>query len=185
MARKTRRAPAPATSTTSRPASLWLTFILTALISAALSASITLAVVSHHPTPKPEYLTLGNTYFDQQNWPLAVQYYTKAIDSGIDNPDIRTDLGTAYRNLSKPQQALEQFQTAQNEDPHHENSLFNQGVVYVALLNEPQKALAIWREYLQRFPQGQHVQDAQHLIADITKNSGPITGNDQNVIPRH
>ncbi len=112
-------------------------------------------------------LALGNAAFDQKNWTQAVSYYTQAIAAGTDTPDIRTDLGTSYRNLHQPQQALEQFGVAQRENPQHENSLLNQGIVYAFDLGDAPHALALWRSYLQRFPHGQHAADVQKFIAEV------------------
>lgn len=112
-------------------------------------------------------LALGNTAFDQKNWAQAVSYYTQVIAAGTDTPDIRTDLGTSYRNLHQPQKALAQFAAAQRQNPQHENSLLNQGIVYAFDLGDAPHALALWREYLQRFPHGQHVSDVQKFITQI------------------
>ena len=106
----------------------------------------------------------GNAAFDHKDWATAVADYTQAITDGDDNPDLRTDLGTAYRNLHQPQQALAQYATAQREDPRHENSLLNQGIVYAFDLHDTAQAASVWRQYLQRFPQGQHVADVRHFL---------------------
>lgn len=112
-------------------------------------------------------VALGNTAFDQKNWAQAVTDYTQAIALGADTPDIRTDLGTSYRNLHQPQKALGQFTVAQKEDPKHENSLLNQGIIYAFDLGDAPHALALWRSYLQRFPHGQHVADVQNMIVQV------------------
>ena len=112
-------------------------------------------------------LTLGNTAFDQKNWAQAAAYYTQTIANGTDTADIRTDLGTSYRNLHQPQKALEQFAIAQRENPDHENSLLNQGIVYAFDLGDSQHAIAIWQSYLQKFPHGQHVADVKNFIAQV------------------
>lgn len=112
-------------------------------------------------------LALGNTAFDHRNWAQAAAYYTQVITAGTDNPDIRTDLGTSYRNLHQPQKALEQFGIAQRLNPQHENSLLNQGIVYAFDLGDAPRALSLWRQYLQRFPKGQHVADVQKYIAQV------------------
>ena len=92
--------------------------------------------------------------------------YTQAIAGGLDNPDIRTDLGVAYFKSSQPQRALEQYALAQRQNPAHENSLFNEASAY-AVLGDSARAISTWREYLQRFPQGQHVADAKNFIAAV------------------
>ena len=57
-------------------------------------------------------------------------------------------------------------------DPHHENSLFNQAAAY-ATLGDTNRAIALWNQYIQEFPQGQHVADARMLITQI-KNHPPV-----------
>ena len=109
---------------------------------------------------------LGNQQEDQGQWPQAAASYLKAISEGIDNPDIRTDLGVAYFKSSQPQKALEQYVIAQHQDPNHENSLFNEASAY-AVLGDGKQAVSIWQAYLQKFPQGQHVADAKNFIAQV------------------
>ena len=118
---------------------------------------------------------LGNAYEDQQQWPQAIAAYTQAIADGLDNPDIRTDLGVAYFRASQPKQALEQYQMAQRQNPQHENSLYNQGSVY-AVSGDSARAIALWQDYLKRFPAGQHAAEARTLISrSAGARRGPLT----------
>ena len=120
-------------------------------------------------TPTQSALILGNWYYDHQTWPRAIEWYQKVLDSGMDNADIRTDLGSAFRFDGDAKKALEQYAIAQKQNPAHENSLFNQGGVYAFDLKQPQKGIEVWRKYLQRFPQGQNVEQARQLIAKASK----------------
>jgi tetratricopeptide (TPR) repeat protein len=108
---------------------------------------------------------LGNFYYDHQNWPAAIQHYEAAINLGANDPDIRTDLGNAYRFTNRAEAALAQYQLAQKLNPAHEFSLFNQGGLYYEQFKQPLKAVEIWNEYLRRFPQGESAQAARQLIA--------------------
>lgn len=170
MPKKTRRTTLPVPATGAKTP--WRGYALVGLLCAALGSggtylalrpALTQAAAARALTGDAA-LALGNTAFDEKNWPDAVTYYTQAIASGTDTPDVRTDLGTSYRNLHQPQKALEQFAAAQRENPHHENSLLNQGIVYAADLNDTPKAIAVWQQYLQRFPHGQHAADVQNFI---------------------
>ncbi len=109
--------------------------------------------------------TVGNFYYDRQNWTLAIQHYESAIKQGLDDADIRTDLGNAYRFAGRPDNALAQYVRAQQMNPAHEFSLFNQGGLYLEDLKQPDKAIAVWQQYLERFPTGQNVGAARQLIA--------------------
>ena len=113
----------------------------------------------------------GNQEEDQGQWAQAIEPYQKAIAEGIDNPDIRTDLGAAYFHANQPQKALEQYQIAQRQNPSHENSLYNQAGAYLKL-GDSRRAVSVWHAYLQKFPQGQHTADAKKLIAEV-KAHGP------------
>ena len=172
MPRKTRRA-AAASSPVGPKASL-LGYVLIGLFCAALGGggmylalrpALAQASQSRTQTAQADRV-LGNQQEDQGQWPQAIASYQKAIAEGIDNPDIRTDLGVAYFKSSQPQKALEQYVLAQKQDPHHENSLFNEASAY-AVLGDSKRAIAIWQTYLQQFPQGQHVADAKNFIAQV------------------
>ena len=118
-------------------------------------------------TPAQADRTLGNFYYDHQNWLLAVRHYEAAIRLGSDDADIRTDLGNAYRFGGQIDDALAQYQLAQRMNPAHEFSLFNQGGLYLEQFNQPQKAVELWNQYLARFPQGRNVEVARQLIAQV------------------
>ena len=126
-------------------------------------------------TPAQADRTLGNFYYDHQNWPLAIRHYEAAISGGANDADIRTDLGNAYRFANRPQDALAQYQLAQKMNPAHEFSLFNQGGLYLEQLMQPQKAVEVWNQYLARFPQGQNVAAARQLIAQAQGGGSGFT----------
>ena len=97
-------------------------------------------------------VALGNFAYDHQQWPEAIRRYQEAIASGIDNADVHTDLGNAFRFSGQPQQALTQYETAQRLNPQHENSLFNQISLFTETLNDPTRAIPICEEFIRRFP---------------------------------
>lgn len=181
MARKTLRTAPVASSGAAWPALLGVGAACAALGSGGtyLSLRPVLARASAaraeaaRPAPAPvpaitaqERRILGNWYEDHGQWPQAAESYTQAVAGGLDNPDIRTDLGVAYFKSSQPQKALNQYVQAQAKDPNHQNSLFNEGSAY-AVLGDGARAIAIWKQYLQRFPKGQHVADARRFIVAV------------------
>jgi tetratricopeptide (TPR) repeat protein len=199
MAQSKSRYTPPAVSTPAGPP--WLTFILIALGSAATGVIGTYLVLQSR-LPRPAELTaqplasssvanvppaqltagvppaqadrnLGNFFYDQNDWTQAIRHYESAIRLGADDADIRTDLGNAFQFSGQTDAALEQYRTAQRMNPGHEFSLFNQGGLYLERLNQPQKAVEIWNEYLRRFPQGQNAAAARQLIAQA---SGHLSG---------
>ena len=178
MPRKTRRADPPVTGTHTFshtvPRATVISYLVTGLVCTALGAggtylalrpALAQASQSRTQTAQADRL-LGNQQEDQGQWTQAIESYQKAIAEGIDNPDIRTDLGVAYFKSSQPQKALEQYVLAQKQDPNHENSLFNEASAY-AVLGDSKQAIAIWQTYLSKFPQGQHVADAKNFITQV------------------
>lgn len=96
-------------------------------------------------------VALGNFAYDHQQWSEAIRHYQEAIASGIDNADVHTDLGNAFRFSEQPQQALSQYEIAQKLNPQHENSLFNQISLFIETLNQPARAIPICEEFIRRF----------------------------------
>lgn len=127
-------------------------------------------------------LSQGNLLYDAQNWSAAALQYEQALAGGLDNANVRTDLGNCYRFLDQPQKALAQYQRAQKENPGHEQSLFNQGGLYAFSLKDNAKAIAKWREYLGRFPQGATVEEARQLI--VQAQSGQLSQPDTSATPK-
>ena len=115
--------------------------------------------------PAEAQVTLGNWYYDHDRWPEAISHYKNAIAGGMDNPNVRTDMGNALRFSGEPQEALEQYKIAQRQDPQHEQSLFNQGGLWAFSLNDKARGIAIWRAYLKKFPRGGSADAARQLLA--------------------
>ena len=118
-------------------------------------------------------LARANALYDAQQWPQAIEAYRATLAGGLDNPNVRTDLGNALRFSGQGRAALEQYQIAQKQDPSHEQSLFNQGGLWAFLLNDKARAIAAWRVYLERFPNGQSAVAARQLIAQNQEKSAP------------
>ena len=60
------------------------------------------APISNSQTTAQIALSQGNTFYDQRNWSQAGLQYEEAIAGGLDNADVRTDLGNCYRFLEQP-----------------------------------------------------------------------------------
>ena len=129
--------------------------------------------------PADAATTLANWNYDRQNWSHAIEHYQEAIALGRDNPDVRTDLGNCFRFLGQPQKALEQYEIAQKQNPQHENSLLNQASLCAEVLHDDERAKAIAREFIARFPQSPRAESARKLIGQLEG----ATGNDNQRVP--
>ena len=169
---------------------LW-NYLLTVIVSAAMGAAVTWLIMSQRSTSNvppvsttppnaitnaapPDVsgmsaseaaVTLGNFAYDHQRWPEAIRRYQEAIASGIDNADVHTDLGNAFRFSGQPEQALNQYTIAQKLNPQHENSLFNQISLFTEALNEPIRAIPICQEFMRRFPNSDKIPAVREQLA--------------------
>jgi len=191
---------APSKKTNAAPAqSLW-NYAVTVIVSALMGAAITWLFMSQSQRSTSEIrprspqspsqaadsgapdvsgmsageaaVTLGNSAYDHQRWAEAIKNYQQAIASGIDNADVHTDLGNAFRFSGQPQQALSQYEAAQRLNPQHENSLFNQISLYSETLNQPARAIPVAEEFMRRFPKSDKVPAVREQL-ERAKSSTP------------
>jgi tetratricopeptide (TPR) repeat protein len=166
-------------------------YVLTVIVSAAMGAALTWMFVSQRSSPpvrpaiasvsRPAMtdvtpnvsgmspgeaaVVLGNFAYDHQRWPEAIRHYQEAIASGIDNADVHTDLGNAFRFSGQPEQALNQYAIAQKLNPQHENSLFNQISLFTETLNQPGRAVPVCEEFIRRFPNSDKLPAVREQLA--------------------
>lgn len=94
------------------------------------------AYVEQNPEDAQAVLALGNLYFDRRQWERAAQRYEQYLGLQPENPDILSDLGVCYRGMQQFDRALEVFQRAQELDPDHWESRFNQVIVLAGDLRD-------------------------------------------------
>ena len=120
-------------------------------------------------SPADAAVVRGNMAYDHQQWADAIREYQDALAKGRDNPDVRTDLGNAFRFSGEPEKALEQYIIAQRQNPQHENSLFNQIGLFMEVMHDPNRAIPVCEEFIKRFPNSEKVARAKEQLA-IAKN---------------
>ncbi len=86
---------------------------------------------AQNPTDKTIPLKLANYLYDNRLYPLAIQWYQKALSLDPKNTDARTDMGTAMFYNGQPQEAIAQYRQALQADPAHEQTMFNMIVVEI------------------------------------------------------
>jgi tetratricopeptide (TPR) repeat protein len=168
------------------------TYLLPMLFSAAAGAAVTWLIMSQRSTsvvrppslvpaqaqtqtaPNSSSLSSpdaavvrGNMAYDHQQWAEAIREYQDAIAKGLDNADVRTDLGNAFRFSGQPEKALEQYTIAQRQNPQHENSLFNQIGLFMDVTHDPIRAIPVCEEFLRRFPNSEKVGAVKEKLATL------------------
>lgn len=120
--------------------------------------------------PAQQAVQRGNWLYDHQRWTEAIASYEEAIRLGLDNPDVRTDLGSSYRFANDPMKALELYQLAQRMDPQHENSLLNTATLYAQVLRDPVKARETFEQFRRRFPNSASMAQVQRALEALSKD---------------
>ena len=93
--------------------------------------------------PEPR-LRLANYLYDQHQWLQCIEWYQKALDLDPKNVNAHTDLGTAYFNLGRAQDALREYGKSLEIDPKHEPTIFNTIVVTLNGTHDLEAAQQAW-----------------------------------------
>lgn len=105
-------------------------------------------VVAQEPKNLTAWISLGNDYFDTEQAQKSINAYSKALEIDPNNPNVLTDQGVMFRKVGWYDKAIINFDKAGKIDPNHLQSLYNAGLVYLADLKQPEKAIPYWTKYL-------------------------------------
>ncbi|MEM9553251.1 MAG: tetratricopeptide repeat protein [Acidobacteriota bacterium] len=107
------------------------------------------AYVAENPQDADAVRTLANLNYDIQNWQRAVELYESYLELRPDDIDVLTDLGAAYRQMQRPEQALDAFRRVREQAPDHWQATYNEVLVLAFDLergDEARRALADLQE---------------------------------------
>jgi len=96
--------------------------------------------------------------------PQAIEYYSKALAIEPKNPDVLTNLGTAYWYTGDLDKALAEFDKSLAIRPNHPGTLFNVGIVKWQGKKDPKGAVVVWEQLLKTNPNYDQNQEVQMLI---------------------
>jgi tetratricopeptide (TPR) repeat protein len=130
----------------------------------AKAAEPLLAQLKTNPNDFETLARIGNTYYDGQAYPQAIEYYEKALTVQPNNADVRTDLGTSYWYTGDADKAIANFEKALAIRPNHPGTLFNLGIVKWQGKKDPKGAVVAWEKLLQTNPDYPQKDQVQSLI---------------------
>ena len=117
-----------------------------------------------------ELLTnIGNLYYDAHQYPIAVDYYTRALKTTPTNAAVRTDMATAYWFMGNADTALAEFNKALADAPANPNTLFNRGLVRWQGKKDAAGAIADWEKLLATDPNYDGRAQVEQMMADARK----------------
>jgi tetratricopeptide (TPR) repeat protein len=120
--------------------------------------------------------SIGNIYYDAQQFPTAIDYYQRALKVEPANTGVRTDMATAYWYTGNADAAIAEFQKSLSYEPNKANTLFNLGIVEWQGKMDIDKALGAWQKLLDTNPNYEGKDKVLQLMAQAKKHSGVKPG---------
>lgn len=137
----------------------------------AQAAAPLMEAVNKDPKDFDTLVKLGNLFYDGQQFPNAIQYYERALLIHPDNPDVRTDMGTAYWYTGNAEKALTAMETSLKYRPGHPQTLFNLGWVRWQGKQDPKGAIDAWQQLLKANPDYPQRQQVEQYIAKAKEHA--------------
>jgi cytochrome c-type biogenesis protein CcmH/NrfG len=114
----------------------------------------------------PELLSsLGNVYYDGQQYDKAIDYYKRTLKVQPANVDVRSDMATCLWYKNDADAAIVEFEKSLKYNPQHASTLYNMGVVKWQGKADPKGAVQAWEKLLQSNPNYQNKARVMELIA--------------------
>jgi cytochrome c-type biogenesis protein CcmH/NrfG len=120
----------------------------------------------------PEILTsIGNLYYDAQQYPAAIDFYNRALQTKPSDSAVRTDMATAYWYLGNSDAAIAEFNKALAYAPTNPNTLFNLGLVKWQGKHDSAGAIADWKKLLATNPNYEGKDKVQQMLDQVEKQT--------------
>jgi cytochrome c-type biogenesis protein CcmH/NrfG len=120
----------------------------------------------------PELLiSLGNLYYDAQQYPIAVDYYARSLKARPADAAVRTDMATAFWYMGNANKAIAEFNQALTYVPNNPNTLFNLGLVEWKGKRDAAAARTAWQKLLATDPTYEQKDQVEKMLAEV--NSYP------------
>ena len=124
-----------------------------------------------------ELLTsIGNLYYDAQQYPGAVDYYGRELQIKPSDTAVRTDLATAYWYMGNADTSIAEFNKALTYAPTNPNTLFNLGLVKWQGKHDSAGAIAEWKKLLAANPNYEGKDKVEQMLSDVEKQVAAGSG---------
>ncbi|WP_109484998.1 tetratricopeptide repeat protein [Occallatibacter savannae] len=135
-------------------------------------AASLLAKLNADPTDPDTLSSIGNLYYDAQQYTIAIDYYNRALQSRPSDASVRTDMATAWWYLGNADEAIAQFNRALADAPTNPNTLFNLGLVKWQGKHDGAAAIALWKKLLASNPNYEQKDKVLQMLSDVEKQIG-------------
>ena len=126
-------------------------------------------------TPDPNdasvLVSLGNLYYDAQQYPTAIGYYERSLKIKPADASVRTDMATAYWYAGNADAAIAAFNQSLTYAPSNPNTLFNLGLVKWKGKHDSAGAIADWEKLLAANPNYEQKQKVEEMLAEVKRSA--------------
>jgi len=127
--------------------------------------------------------SIGNYYYDAQQYPTAINYYQQSLKLEPANSSVRTDMATALWYTGDADTAIAEFRKSLSYEPNKSNTLFNLGIVEWQGKMDADAAVATWQKLLDTNPNYEGKGKVLQLIAEAKKHQGLKPGTHAESVP--
>ena len=127
--------------------------------------------------------SIGNVYYDAQQFPSAIEYYQRVLKVQPANTGVRTDMATAYWYTGNADAAIAEFKKSLSYEPTKANTLFNLGIVQWQGKMDIANAVATWQKLLDTNPNYEAKDKVLQLMAEAKKHSNVKPGEKAKALP--
>ncbi|HLY41098.1 MAG TPA: hypothetical protein VKR52_07775 [Terracidiphilus sp.] len=120
--------------------------------------------------------SVGNLYYDAQQYAIAVDYYGRALKVKPADTSVRTDEGTAFWYMGNADAAIAEFDQALSYAPNSANTLFNRGLVKWQGKHDAAGAIADWKKLLAANPNYEQRDKVNQMLAEVQSQSAMAQG---------
>ena len=128
--------------------------------------------------------SIGNNYYDAQQYPTAINYYQQSLKLQPANTAVRTDMATAFWYAGDADTAISEFRKSLSYEPTKANTLFNLGIVQWQGKMDANAAVATWQKLLDANPNYEGKDKVLELIAEAKKHVGIKRGTAAKSLPQ-
>lgn len=115
---------------------------------------------------------VGNIYRMTHQFQTAATFYQKSLDLNPKNVGPRTDLASCLYYQGDVDGAIAQLEKSLTYDPKHAGTLLNLGLIRWKGKNDSAGAIASWQKLLKLYPNYEHKDTVEKLIAEAKTHTG-------------
>ncbi len=123
------------------------------------------------PSNYQKTVELANFLYDNKRFTDAIEWYRRALKLHPKNPDVETDLGTAYYYTGDSDSALKHFDQALRDDPRHVQTIHNKFIVLLEGKKDIPAARAALKQLESVDPQNSSLPNLREMLQQAEKGS--------------